>query len=543
MSNNTSSVAPRSLLRRQVFWTMVGVSLAMLLSALDQTIVGTAMPRIISDLGGFNQYAWVTSIYMITSAITVPIVGKLSDMYGRKIFYLIGIGIFVVFSVACGLSQNMTELIIFRGIQGIGGGILMTSTFTVIADLFPPAERGKWQGLMTAVFSVASVIGPTAGGFLTDNISWHWVFFINAPLGALVIVIFLKFFPRFKVDNLKHSIDYPGVCALILTVVPAMLALSWGGMEYAWNSVLILGMLAFAVVMLGLFLFFESRSKEPIIPLSLFRDRTIAIANLISFATGMGMFGAITYIPLYLQGVLGASATLSGNLQIPMSIAVMITAFISGQIIARSGGRYRVMGIISMALICLGIFLFSRLDTTSVYWMVVVDTVIIGFGMGFSITVFTCVIQNTVPYSQLGVATSSSTFIRSFGGAIGLAILGSAINNRFLTTFIARAPQEVKNTFSLEQLTEMARNPQALVNPAAHEQLKQTLSAAGSDNAVFNQVMDGLHQALSSAISLGFLIGFVVLVIGLAAAFFMKDSPLRKDDRPVDIPESGEPKG
>jgi EmrB/QacA subfamily drug resistance transporter len=534
MSNNTLSPGkPRSLSRQQVFWTMVGVCLSMLLSALDQTIVGTAMPRIVADLGGFNQYAWVTSIYMITSAITVPIVGKLSDMYGRKIFYLIGTGVFMAFSIACGLSQNMTELIVFRGLQGIGGGILMTSTFTVIADLFPPAERGKWQGLLTAVYSVASVIGPTTGGFLTDSVSWHWVFFINAPLGALVILIFVKFFPRFKLDSLKHTIDYPGVCALILTVVPAMLALSWGGVEYAWGSVQIIGMLVFAAVMLGLFLFFESRSKEPIIPLSLFKDRTIAIANLVSFATGMGMFGSITYIPLYLQGVLGASATLSGNLQIPMSIAVMITAFISGQLIARSGGRYRVLGVISMALICLGIFLFSRLDTTSAYWMAVADTIIIGFGMGFSITVFTSVIQNTVPHRLMGVATSSSTFIRSFGGAIGLAILGSVINNRFLASFIAQAPKEVTERFSLEQLTEMARNPQALVNPAAQEQLKQALSTTGS-NSVFDQVMAGLHQSLASAISLGFLIGFVVLVVGLAAAFFMKDVPFHKDDRPIE---------
>ncbi|MBN1189035.1 MAG: MFS transporter [Dehalococcoidales bacterium] len=535
MSTSTSSSAsPGSLSHRQVFWTMVGVALAMLLSALDQTIVSTAMPRIIADLGGFSQYAWVTSIYMITSAITVPVVGKLSDMYGRKIFYLLGIFIFVAFSIFCGFSQNMTQLIVFRGIQGIGGGILMTLSFTVIADLFPPKERGKYQGVLTAVFSLASVVGPTTGGFLTDNISWHWVFFINGPLGLLVLLIFVKYFPRFRVDSLKHSIDYPGVCALILTVVPAMLALSWGGVEYSWGSIQIIAMLVFAVVMLGLFLFIESRSKEPIIPLSLFRDRTIAIANLISFVTGMGMFGAITYIPLYLQGVLGSSATMSGNLLIPMSIAVMITAFISGQILARSGGRYRVMGIISMSLICLGIFLFSRLNTTSTYWMEVLYTIIIGFGMGFSITIFTSVIQNTVPYSLLGVATSSTTFIRTFGGAIGLAILGSAINNSFFRSFTANAPEEVKNAFSTEQLAEMAGNPQVLVNPAAREQLEQALSAAGSGSPVFDQVMEGLRQALSSAISLGFLIGFAVLVVGLAAAFFLKDVPFKKDDRPIE---------
>jgi EmrB/QacA subfamily drug resistance transporter len=532
-NSSISSTAPsHSLTRRQVYWTLAGVLLAMLLSALDQTVVGTAMPRIIADLGGFNQYTWVTSIYMITSAVTVPIVGKLSDIYGRKLFYLAGIGIFVSFSIACGLSQNMTELIIFRGVQGIGGGALMTNSFTVIADLFPPAQRGKYQGLLTAVFSVASVIGPTTGGFLTDKVSWHWVFFINGPLGAMAVIIFIKFFANLRADNLKHAIDFPGVSALILTVVPAMLALSWGGVEYAWKSLQIIGMFVFALIMLGLFLFLEARSREPIIPLSLFRNRIVAISNLVSFLTGMGMFGAITFIPLYYQGVLGTSATVSGNLQIPMSIAVMITAFISGQLLARSAGHYRNLGITSMALICLGIFLLSRLTTGSAYWMVVVDTIIVGFGMGFSITVFTSVIQNAVPYSVLGVATSSSNFIRSLGGAFGLSILGSIMNNRFQTTFINRIPETLKATISIDKLTALSHNPQALVNPAAQTQLRDMVSSPGSGTAVFDQVMEALHQALSSAIAEAFLIGFCVLLIGLVATFFLKEIPFYKDDRP-----------
>jgi EmrB/QacA subfamily drug resistance transporter len=527
-TDNPQRTGSNSLSRRQVFWSLAGIMLAMLLGALDQTVVGTSMPRIIADLGGFDKYTWVTSIYMITSAVTVPIVGKLSDMYGRKIFYMLGIAIFVSFSLACGLSRNMTELIVFRGLQGIGGGVVMTLAFIAIADLFPPSERGKYQGLLTVVFSFASVVGPTAGGTLTDNVSWHWVFFINVPLGVIVIAIFAKFFPNTRIAGQKHTIDYAGLCALILTVVPAMLALSFGGVQYTWGSVQIIGLFVFAALMLGFFLFVESRAREPILPLSLFKNRTVAIANLVSFLTGMGMFGSITFIPLFLQGVLGASATFSGNILIPQSIAVMITAFISGRLLARPGILYRNLGFLAMGFICLGIFILSRLTPDSAFWMVILGAVIVGFGMGFSIPVFTIVIQNSVPDEQLGVATSSNTFLRSFGGAIGLAVLGSIVNTRFLSNFTTQIPENIKNALSMEELTALAHNPQALVNPQSQAQLKETISNAGLGSSGFNQVMQLLHQALSSAITQAFLIAFGILLVGLAATFFLSGRTARK---------------
>jgi EmrB/QacA subfamily drug resistance transporter len=512
---------------------MAGVMVAMLLSALDQTVVGVAMPRIVADLGGFNQYTWATSIYMITSAVTVPIVGKLSDMYGRRLFYVIGIIIFTAASLACGLSRTMTMLIVFRGIQGIGGGIMMTNSFTVIADVFPPAERAKYQGLLTAVFSFASVVGPTTGGFLTDNISWHWVFFINIPIGAIAVIIFMRFFPRFKIENVKHSIDVPGVMALVLMVVPAMLALSWGGVKYAWNSAIIIGMLVFAGAMLFLFLFLEHRSAEPIIPLHIFKNRIVAISNLTSFLTGMGMFGAIMFIPLFLQGVLGASATASGNMQIPQSIAVMFASIIAGQLISRLG-NYRLFGVISMVIICSGMFLLSRLNTDSYYWHVIMCNVVIGFGLGVTMPVFTIAIQNSVPYSLLGVATSSNTFIRSFGGSIGLAVLGSIMNNRFLSSFTGSIPESVRSVVPMDELTVLAHNPQALVNPAAQAQLKEMLTQPGMGANVFEQVMHTLREALSSAISGSFLIGFMILLIGLIAAFFFKGRVSHEGAAPPD---------
>jgi EmrB/QacA subfamily drug resistance transporter len=443
-AQTAAPVYAHGLTKQQIKWSMAGVMIAMLLSALDQTVVSTAMPHIVADLQGFNLYAWVSSIYMITSAIAIPIAGKLSDIYGRRVFYLIGVSIFLAFSLSCGLSQNMTELVVFRAFQGIGGGIMMTNAFTVIADIFPPNERGKYQGLLSACCSVASVIGPTTGGFLTDKISWNWVFFINIPIGLVAIFIFVKFFPAFKMEKVKHNIDYLGVAALILVIAPAMLILSWGGVDYTWNSPLIIAMLVFVAVMLETFLIIESRAKEAIIPLSLFKSRIVSIANVMSFLTVMGMFGAMAFIPLFLQGVLGASATLSGNVQIPQSIAVMIASLIAGQFISRVGRDYRLMAAIAMGLICTGMFLLSRLTPASAYWRVIISNITIGLGMCITMPIFTLSIQNSVPYKILGVATSSNTFIHSFGGSIGMAIMGSIVNNRFFSWRTTRRPSSTR---------------------------------------------------------------------------------------------------
>ncbi len=516
------AVTANTLTKRQVFWSMAGIMLGMLLASLDQTIVSPAMPRIVADLGGFNQYAWVSSIYMVTSAVVVPIMGKLSDMYGRKIFYILGISIFGLASLACGFSQNITQLIIFRGIQGIGGGVLMAGSFIVIGDLFPPSERAKYQGFMTAVFGFSSVVGPTIGGFLTDQISWSWVFFINVPLSAIVLVIFFKFFPNIKADNLKHIVDYAGLSFLILAVVPLMLALTWGGVSYGWGSIQIIGLLVFAGVAMGIFLFIETRAKEPIMPLSMFKNNVVAICNLASFLTGMGMFGAINFIPLFLQGVLATSATTSGNLMIPMSMTVMVSSFVGGQWLARSDGRYRWQGVVGTAFIALGMLLLGRLSTASSYWNVVLGLVTTGAGMGLTMPVFTVAIQNAVPYSQLGVATSASTFLRSLGGSIGLAILGSIVNNRFLADFIGGIPQNVRSLVPMDQITALAHNPQALVNPTAQEQLKGLLTQSG-DPSIFTQVMQTLREALSSSITQAFLVGFGIVMVGLVALFFLKE--------------------
>jgi EmrB/QacA subfamily drug resistance transporter len=521
-------VGLRALPRNQVIITFVGVMLAMFLGSLDQTIVGTAMPRIIADLGGFNEYTWITTAYIITSAVAVPITGKLTDIYGRKWFYLAGLVIFIGSSVLCGLSRSMAQIIIFRGIQGIGAGVMMANAFTVIGDIFPPAVRGKYQGLMSGVFGLSAIIGPTLGGYVTDTFSWHWVFFINVPLGLAVILLFLFFFPYLRPDNLKHRVDYPGVALLIMAVVPTMLALSWGGVEYAWGSPEIIGMFAFSAVSLVVFLLVERKSPEPIIPLSIFRNRIVSISSIMIFLTAAGMFGAITFIPLYFQGVLGDSATASGNFITPMMLGNVVGSLISGQMLSRAGGHYRLQGTVGVGIMAFGMALLSRMTVDTSSGTTIRNMVIMGFGLGITMPLYTIAVQNAVPYKILGAATSSTAFFRSIGGSVGLALFGSVLNNRFGSVLIARLPDAVKTGVSSQQLDALVRNPEMLMAPDATSQLQGFVGQLGQGNeTLVQQVFDALRHALSSAIAEVFLIAMGVVVVAFIVNFFIKEIPLR----------------
>lgn len=528
ISNNV--IGLRSLPRRQVFMTFAGVMLAMFLASLDQTIVGTAMPRIISDLGGFTHYTWVTIAYMITSTVAVPITGKLIDMYGRKTLYIIGIGIFVLGSLLSGLSQTMMQIIIFRGFQGIGAGIMMAIAFTVIGDLFPPGERGKYQGIISATFGLASIIGPILGGFLTDSLSWHWVFFINIPLGIMIIVLFILFFPNLRPQNSKHRVDYEGVTTLILTVVPAMLALSWGGVDYPWLSAQIIGMFAFSIIMGVVFVLIEQRSKNPVIPLSLFKNRIVSISEVVVFFTAIGMFGTIIFVPLFFQGVLGVSATTSGSFLTPMMLGMVAGSFASGQVLSRTGGHYRTQGAVGLSIMTVGMLLLSRMTVETSYAWAVVNIIITGFGLGITMPIYVIAVQNAVPYEILGVATSSTAFFRSLGGSVGLAVFGSVVNNQFAANFTGGLPPLVKAMIPPERLEFLVHNPQALVSVEAQVQLKGMFSMFGyQGTALFDQVMQMLRQALNSALTEVFLVGACILVVAFITNFFIKEIPLRKE--------------
>jgi EmrB/QacA subfamily drug resistance transporter len=522
-------VGIRSLPRRQIIITLAGVMLAMFLGSLDQTIVGTAMPRIITDLGGFAHYTWVTTAYIIASTITVPITGKLTDMYGRKWFYIAGLAIFITGSFLCGLSQTMTQIIIFRGLQGFGGGVMMANAFITIGDLFPPAERGKYQGLMTGVFGISSIIGPTLGGFITDNLSWHWVFFVNVPLGIIIIGLFIFFFPNFRPSNAKPRIDYPGIVTLILAVVPTMLALTWAGVEYPWVSIPIISMFVFSAAMTALFIVIEGRSEEPIIPLWIFKNRIVGISTIVIFITGIGMFGGIIFVPLFFQGVLGLSATASGSFLTPMMLGVVAGALISGQVLSRAGGHYRLQGMFGLAAMALGMGLLSTMTVETSYARAVFYIVVTGLGLGITMPLYTIAVQNAVPYAVMGVATSSTAFFRSIGGALGLAILGSVMNNHFASELVSRISPEAKEIISPEPLESLAHNPQALISPEAADQLMSFFEPFGQQGAVlFEHVLESLKLSLNSAITQVFFIGLIAILVAWAVNLVIKEIPLRK---------------
>jgi EmrB/QacA subfamily drug resistance transporter len=514
--------------RRQVFITLGGVMLAMFLSSLDQTILSTALPQIIADLKGFEHYTWVATAYLLTSTAMMPIVGRLTDMYGRKWFYIAGIIIFLLGSALCGLSQNMNQLILFRGFQGIGAGVMMANAFIVIGDLFPPSERGKYQGLIMAVFGLSSIIGPLLGGFITDHISWHWIFYVNLPLGIPVIAAFIRFFPSIQPVRVKHQLDYLGMAALVLTVVPLIMGLSWGGV-YDWGSPHVIGSLAAAAVMVAVFLAVESRAAEPIIPLGMFRNRVVSVAMAARFGIGMGMFGVIIFVPLFFQFVLGQSATNSGIILMPMMLGMVVASTLSGQIVSRFGGHYRILAVTGLAITSVGMYLMSRMTPDTTYGRALLNTAVTGVGMGMSLPLFIIAVQNAVPYRIMGVATSSVQFFQSIGQAVGLAVFGSIMANRFASNvtgndFIAglQLPQE-----SLSKLT---ANPEALMDPRALADLQTQFGPQ-----IAGQFLQAIKECLTTAITDVFLIGTIVVAAAFVVTLFLKEVPLRRSHGPAHV--------
>jgi EmrB/QacA subfamily drug resistance transporter len=443
MSSQNAPVTPGfampqiELTQQQKTFTLIGAFLGVLLAALDQTIVSTAGPTIQKALNIDNAlYSWITTAYLVASTVMVPIYGKLSDLYGRKPILLIGIGIFLLGSFLCGFANSAAFLIIARAIQGLGSAALFTSALSIISDMFPPAERGKYSGLFGAVFGLSSVVGPLVGGFLTDNISWQSNFYVNLPVGAIALFFIITKMPNLNVTQNKPTIDYLGAFWLIVGIVPLLLGLSLGKVEthagelgYLWGSAEILGMFALSIIGIVAFIITERRAKDPLLDMGLFKNSTFAIGNAAAFVIGMGFLGAIVFLPLFMQRVVGVSATSSGFASIPLVMGLVIGNILSGQLVSRFG-RYKPLMLTGLVIMVLGFGIAGfTLTVNSTYWEVFFKMIVMGLGLGPSIPLFTLAIQNAVSPTKIGVATASATFFRQMGSTIGVAILGSVFAN------------------------------------------------------------------------------------------------------------------
>jgi EmrB/QacA subfamily drug resistance transporter len=474
--------------------------LGMFLAALDQTIVSVALPTIVGDLGGLNHLSWVVTAYLLASTISTPIYGKLGDMYGRKPVFLVAILIFLAGSMLAGLSQTMAELIGFRALQGIGAGGLMVGAQAIIADIVPPRDRGRYMGLIGSVFAVASVAGPLLGGFLT-SIDWRWIFYVNVPVGIVAVVIVTTRL-HLHTPHRQHRIDYLGATLLTGGVGALILLATWGGTQYAWGSSQIIGLGVVGIAFIAAFVWQERRAAEPILPLQLFRSRIFSVANAMGFTIGMAMFGAIIFIPLFLQIVYGVGPTSAGLRTIPLMAGLLVTAVLSGRAISRIG-RYRPFPIAGTAILVVGMFLLSLLGVSTPPWVASAYMVVVGVGLGLVMQVLVLAVQNDAQPEDVGVATASATFFRSMGGAFGVALFGTIFATRLSDQLSGLPPAVTSRLGAGVQLS-----------PTKVDQLPAA-------------VHDVVERAFAHSLSGVFLFGMALSLVPFALSWFLKEKPLR----------------
>ncbi len=470
--------------------------LALWLAALDQTVVSTALPTMVADLGGLSYLSWVVTAYLLTSTVAGPLYGKFGDLYGRKIVLQVAIAVFLVGSALCGIAQNMVQLIVFRAIEGIGGGGLIVITIAVIGDLIPPRERGRYQGFFGAVFGTATIVGPLVGGFLVDHLSWRWIFYINLPTGILAMAVIAAVLPS-RSTRRRHAIDYTGALLLTAALSAVILFTGLGGTTIPWTSPVMLGLLAASVAGTVAFIVVELRSPEPILPMSLFGNRNFAVASGVGFIVGLSLFGAVTFLPIYLQVVKGVSPLTSGVLLMPMMLGMLATSVISGRIISRFG-RYKLFPILGTGTMTFGLGALSLLTIESDDWQTAIDALWLGLGMGMVMQVLIIAVQNSVDYKHLGVATSGTMLFRSLGGALGVALFGAIFANRLHA-----------------QLAGPGMDFLATVIPSAVKGLPPNLH-------------EEYITAVMAALRPVFLVAAAISAVGFALAWMLREYPLRE---------------
>ena len=509
--------------KRQAMASMTCVVLAMFLGALSQTVVATTMPLIIADLGGFDRYTWAATSYLVAVTLAFPIVGRLSDIYGRRLLLLLGLSIFAIGSFLLGFSESMTQVVVYRAVQGVGGGTIMTCCYVSVADLFPPTERGKSHGLLSAVYGASFVVGPVLGGFFADALSWQWVFLVIGLAAIPVLLLTAKVFPKPVSRAENRDLDLIGMIALVLAVASLLIALSSGGVQYEWGSPLILGMLLFSLAMSGAFIAIEARARSPIVPLSLYADPVFSLSVVIMLLLSFGLYGSVLFLPLLFQVAFGFSATQSGALLAPMLLGMVVGGIVTGQVLSRTTGLYRIQAVICTGLMTMGMFLLSTLDATSGVVLSLACIVIAGIGFGGIVVTLSIGVQNHVPFAIVGVATSALQFYRSVGGVVGLAILGVVLASRFSSSLEEVVPHSVKAALAIGQFEELQNDPRALVDPATADRLTSDLAMSGADGeALAQELLDSLGVALWEALDVVFVAASITAALSLVFAFFFR---------------------